>query len=240
MTRLYRQVASQIAWLIDTGEFNAPGRLPAERHLSARLSVSRPTIREAIVALELSGLVEVRAGSGVYVVNASAARTISIDLIDNAGASPIDVINARLNIECAIIGDAVKNVSDEQLKRIMDAHAQMEKFENRTDFQVADLEFHVTIAEATGNSVLSPIVEALWTEMSSPMFMRMGHISGLVGENEPWAIKEHQAICDAFKTKDPEAAQKAMKAHLLHVKEILQRDWNNSGTSGFDCLDAAE
>jgi len=63
MTRLYRQVAAQIAMLIDAGEYKTDDRLPAERHLSTRLSVSRPTIREAIIALELSGLVDVRAGS---------------------------------------------------------------------------------------------------------------------------------------------------------------------------------
>jgi len=239
MTRLYRQVAAQIATLIDAGEYNTADRLPAERHLSTRLSVSRPTIREAIIALELSGLVDVRAGSGVYVVNAPAARSISISLIDNAGASPLDVVNARLDIECAIVGDAARNASQGQLNRIGGAVARMEQASRRQDFEAADHEFHVTIAEATGNSVLGPIVETLWSEMSSPIFIRMGRINGLVRENEPWAIKEHRDIHAALIARDPETAETAMRVHLLHVRDFLQRDWKDI-ESAAQVLDAAE
>ncbi|VAW11788.1 hypothetical protein MNBD_ALPHA09-766 [hydrothermal vent metagenome] len=239
MTRLYRQVAAQIATLIDTGEYNTEDRLPAERHLSARLSVSRPTIREAIIALELSGLVDVRAGSGVYVINAPAARAISINMIDNAGASPLDVINARLDIECAIVGDAARNATQSQLDEIGATVARMERATQRNAFEAADHDFHVSIAEATGNSVLGPIVETLWTEMSSPIFMRMGRINGLVRENEPWAIQEHHDIHAALTARDANAAEAAMRVHLHHVRDFLQHDWKDVDGAR-QCLDAAE
>ena len=225
--------------LIDAGEYNTSNRLPAERHLSTRLSVSRPTIREAIIALELSGLVDVRAGSGVYVVNAPAARSISISLIDNAGASPLDVVNARLDIECAIVGDAARKATDGQLDRIGATVARMAQATQRNAFEAADRDFHVAIAEATGNSVLGPIVETLWTEMSSPIFMRMGRINGLVRENEPWAIKEHRDIHVALAARDAAAAEAAMRVHLHHVRDFLQRDWKDIESAN-QCLDAAE
>jgi len=203
------------------------------------LSVSRPTIREAIIALELSGLVDVRAGSGVYVVNAPAARGVSISLTENAGASPLDVINARLDIECAIIGDAARNATQAQLDRIGIAVERMGQISQRRDFEAADHEFHVTIAEATGNSVLGPIVESLWSEMSSPIFIRMGRINGLVRENEPWANKEHSDILAALIARDPETAESTMRVHLLRVRDFLQRDWKDV-ESAAQVLDAAE
>jgi DNA-binding FadR family transcriptional regulator len=66
--RLYRQIADQIRGLIGSGEFPAGSRLPPERDLARQLGVSRPSVREALIALEVEGLVEVRIGSGIYVM----------------------------------------------------------------------------------------------------------------------------------------------------------------------------
>ena len=65
--RLYRQIADQLRVLIDGGEFPAGARLPPERDLAVQLGVSRPSVREALIALEVEGRVEVRMGSGIYV-----------------------------------------------------------------------------------------------------------------------------------------------------------------------------
>lgn len=234
MTRLYRQVAAQIADLIETGEFHNSQRLPAERHLSARLSVSRPTIREAIIALEISGLVDVRAGSGVYIVNTPTHHGLSQRLAEIAGASPTDVINARVKIECAIIGQAAQNASNEQLDQIAKTVDCMDAATNRDQFDAADKDLHVLVAKATGNSVLGPIVEDLWMELKSPLFDRLGRISGLMAENEHATLEEHRQISQLLRDRDAKGAEAGMRIHLLHVRDFLQRDWTSLNGSNRD------
>src|SRR5688572_15537739 len=98
--RLYRQIADQIAALIERGEYKAGQRLPPERDLAKQLGVSRPSVREALIALEVEGYVEVRVGSGVYVVGPrteDAAEPLSTD------SGPFELIRARwlIEAECA-------------------------------------------------------------------------------------------------------------------------------------------
>src|ERR1700676_3411853 len=112
--RLYQQVAQQISDLIRSGELPGGERLPAERDLAKRLGVSRPTIREAMVALEIAGFVEVRTGSGVYVRAAEASETNhSADppARFDSGPGPFDLLAARLIIEPEIAGVAARKAS---------------------------------------------------------------------------------------------------------------------------------
>ena len=74
--RLYRQVADQIRLMIASGELAVGQRLPAERDLAEQLSVSRPTVREALIVLEVEGLVNIRMGSGIYVIRQNAAVVV--------------------------------------------------------------------------------------------------------------------------------------------------------------------
>src|SRR5881396_1870048 len=99
--RLYRQIADQIAALIERGEYKAGERLPPERDLAKQLGVSRPSVREALIALEVEGYVEVRVGSGVYVRGARATGTV--DLAEDTG--PFELIKARwlIEAECAAL-----------------------------------------------------------------------------------------------------------------------------------------
>src|SRR6187549_1894483 len=100
--RLYRQIADQIAALIERGEYKAGARLPPERDLAKQLGVSRPSVREALIALEVEGYVEVRVGSGVYVQGARAAPTAAAEpLPEDSG--PFELIKARwlIEAECA-------------------------------------------------------------------------------------------------------------------------------------------
>ena len=101
--RLYQQVASRIEDLIAGGKIGAGKRLPAEKELARQLGVSRPTIREAMIALEIAGLVEVRTGSGIYVSKQTPSPTVIID----SGPGPFELLNARLLIE----GEIAANVA---------------------------------------------------------------------------------------------------------------------------------
>ena len=114
--RLYQQVASRIEELISSGRIVAGKRLPAEKELARQLGVSRPTIREAMIALEIAGLVEVRTGSGIYVSKAAPSRTVIID----SGPGPFELLNARLLIEGEIAANVAVLASIDDLNEIQE------------------------------------------------------------------------------------------------------------------------
>src|SRR6266540_59264 len=96
--RLYEQVAGQVTDLVARGEFKPGDRLPPERDLAKLLGVSRPTVREAMIALEMAGLVEVRVGSGTFVTDNAEPKTNG-HLFDRVGNSPLELVGARRMIE---------------------------------------------------------------------------------------------------------------------------------------------
>src|SRR6202795_3495135 len=116
--RLYRQIADQIAALIEKGEYAAGQRLPPERDLAKQLGVSRPSVREALIALEVEGYVEVRVGSGVYVVGrgpGARAETLPAD------SGPFELIKARWLIEAECAALAARQATKAQVRAIEEA-----------------------------------------------------------------------------------------------------------------------
>ena len=118
--RLYRQIADQLRTLIHAGEFAVGARLPPERDLAAQLGVSRPSVREALIALEVEGLVEVRMGSGIYVLAREAAA--SAPRVDTA-YGPFEIIRARLVVECELAALAARQMDATQHQALRDALA---------------------------------------------------------------------------------------------------------------------
>src|SRR5204863_7574961 len=125
--RLYRQIADQLAQLIARGEFPAGTRLPAERELAVSLGVSRTSVREAIISLEMSGLVEVRVGTGIFVTSQNAAvHGNSVD----SGPGPFELLDARKLIEGEIAALAAKNGKSDDFEALA---ASVGKLETSTD-----------------------------------------------------------------------------------------------------------
>src|SRR5438105_6296377 len=116
--RLYRQIADQIRTLIRAGEFTAGSRLPPERDLARQLGVSRPSVREALIALEVEGLVEVRVGSGIYVRHAPLAPKRE-ELPAETG--PFELLRARWIIEGECAALAAKSATKAQLQGMKEA-----------------------------------------------------------------------------------------------------------------------
>src|SRR5437870_11368720 len=167
--RLYRQIADQIRTLIRSGEFSAGSRLPPERDLARQLGVSRPSVREALIALEVEGLVEVRIGSGIYVLNA--LRNGDGHPEHQALAGPFELLRARWVVEGECAALAAKSAKRAQVAAIEEALELMQK-EMTTEKQPlnADRLFHLRIAEATGNSALVHVVKMLWEERTGPLY----------------------------------------------------------------------
>src|SRR5512132_1483143 len=153
--RLYRQIADQIAALIEKGEYGAGVRLPPERDLARQLGVSRPSVREALIALEVEGYVEVRVGSGVYVRGPGTARSAPLP----ADSGPFELIKARWLIEAECAALAAKHATRAQLKAIEEALGEMQAERARGTMPLApDRLLHLRIAEASGNSALALVV----------------------------------------------------------------------------------
>src|SRR2546430_13072758 len=117
--RLYRQIAEQVTRLIDDGAFPVGTRLPAERELAEKLGVSRPSVREALIALEVEGVVEVRGGSGVFVHARRRERREAHADIPSPG--PFDLLRARWIIESEAASLAASHATPQQLQRMKDA-----------------------------------------------------------------------------------------------------------------------
>src|SRR5437763_16896618 len=160
--RLYRQIADQIRTLIRSREFAAGTRLPPERDLARQLGVSRPSVREALIALEVEGMVEVRIGSGIYVLVAS--DTLAVNGPD-ATARPFELLRARYVIESECAALAAKSAKKAHVHAREDALAEMEReMSDARQPLPADRLFHLRVAEATGNGALVAVVKMLWEE----------------------------------------------------------------------------
>ncbi len=215
--RLYQKVANRLASDIRAGRFVTGQRLPAERDLAQRFEVSRPTVREAIIALEIIGLVEVRQGSGVYVRSdgGDEERLSGLDI------GPFELIEARTLIEGEIAALAAELITDAQLEQL-EAVIEDMKAENRTDVsgELADREFHLTIARATNNSAIVSVLEHLWDfRYHSELCVRLMNQVRASGVKP--LVDEHQAIVDALRTRDPAEAKAVMRAHLLNTTDNL-------------------
>jgi DNA-binding FadR family transcriptional regulator len=221
--RLYQQVADQIRSVIEESRF-APGtRLPPERELALQLGVSRPSLREALIALEIEGQVEIRMGSGVYVCAAPHGAEPRQPL----GDSPSELMQARSVLEGATVSLAAARVTRQNLERVRSCVEAMRQDVRRGHVPIdADRRFHVAIAEMTGNPVLARMVGELFDGRHGPMTSRMSRRA----ENaQTWevALEEHEAILRALEMRDPQEAEAAMVEHLRASRER----WINQSAS---------
>ncbi len=221
--RLYRQIAGQIAALIDSGEFPAGSRLPAERELATLLGVSRTSVREAIISLEIAGRVEVRVGSGIFVAEPGAAQIVG--LVDE-GPSPFDLLAARRLIEGEICALAARSARKADIAAMRATVVRMREFADEFGKRdAADREFHVRIAAATGNSSLALVVEGLWQQRRGKLWSRIEAFFHTKKIREG-TLLDHLAIIDAIERHDPDAAREAMHKHLARVEREFQRQWD--------------
>ena len=214
--RLYLEVATQIEQQIQNGLIRPGERLPSERELASRFEVSRPTIREAMIALEIAGLVEIKTGSGIYVLTKTEIQAPS--LLDDV-PGPFEVLEARLLIEPQAASLAAARISKAQLTSI-DQAVQIMNNVNSSDHQKeqADELFHVTIAQATDNSALASTIKWLWElRNQSALSFRFHQRVRELGV-QPY-VEEHRKILNALKLRDPERARNAMHYHISNAIE---------------------
>ena len=230
--RLYRQIAEQLRGLIAAGEFAVGDKLPAERELAQQLGVSRPSVREALIALEVEGWIEVRVGSGVVVLERS-RRTVASSSGSAATSyaaewGPLELIRARKVVEGEIAALAAAQARRRDVQAMSSAIETMREMADRQMLPIeADRAFHLAITDACGNAVLSETVQAYWNSRRGPIFTRLG---GHFESDASWraAISEHESIRDAIGQRDAPGARAAMHQHMDRAHRRFSASWRRA------------
>jgi len=215
--RLYQQVAATIERAVAEGFYQPGQRLASERDLAEEFGVSRPTLRRAVIALEMRGLLESRQGSGVYVRKSTATapppRELDIGAFDQA--------EARRLFEGEVAALAATLITDEELAYLESLVAEMNNEKaTKEQSEIADRQFHATIARATRNAAIVRVVENTWDlRYKSPLCMQMLERARDVRRRP--LKDEHLEIIESLRTRDPKAARTAMQAHLGGLIENL-------------------
>lgn len=213
--RLYQRLARALFDDLAAGKYEVGNRLPAERELALEYGVSRPAVREAMIALEVQGLIEVRLGSGAYV------RQLPRDESQPSfHATAFELTEARVLIEGEAAALAASQITDEELDEL-DLLVERIANENRVEVSdVADRAFHLAIAKATRNAVLIDTVERLWEIRCTSPECALLHEKAKDANVKP-VVEEHAAIARALRDRDPAAARRAMRQHLNQVMSYL-------------------
>jgi len=222
--RLYVRVARKISDLVNTGQVKPGDRLPSERDLAEMLNVSRPSVREAMIALEVSGLIEVRMGNGIFVTNRKAS--LSRELVDG-GVGPFEILEMRLLLEPEVCALAAERIDDETLGQLAETYDEMERCNGTPEMEQADEKFHNLIAGAAENTAMQKTVEWLWRLRAQSVLSR-GYHRMIVEEGVFPTLDEHKAILEALKSKDPVAARQAMKSHLAAATDAAAQHFSDT------------
>ena len=226
--RLYLEVADQLSALIKEGTIKPGERLPSERDLASRFGVSRPTIREAMIALEIEGVVEIRTGSGIYVTQNQKEATLHIH---DTGPGPFEILESRRIIESETASLAAARINDEQLQELEDALAEMAvENQQKKITEKADQKFHTIIAQASQNSALASVVVWLWELRNNSQISTIFHQHARDEGIQP-SLDDHHRILMALRQRDPITARNAMNAHLTNSIELLNRMLDKNGTT---------
>jgi DNA-binding FadR family transcriptional regulator len=219
--RIYVQIADQIQALIAAGEFPPGSRLPAERELAKRFGVSRPSLREALIALEVQGYVDVRPGTGIVVTTPN-----SVAPDDSGEEGQLEVLRARTLIEGEIAAEAAKDMNPKDIARLEQILLTMEGETADPSVRLAgDRQFHRYIAAKLANKVLLRLIMGLFDQRDNPLAQQFAtHFDN----TKTWTAvaAEHHKIVAAMAARDSEQACKAMRDHLRKAHNRWAQDLN--------------
>lgn len=236
--RVYRLIADQIAEKIRAGDFLPGERFPGERELADQMNVARSTLREALIALEIEGYVEVRVGSGVFVTAppeggrygvARAAgepnTSVAESLPAAVAASPFELLDTRMLLEPECAALAAQNGTAEQFAAIEAVHATMRPAHSPHACDMScHRSFHLAIAAACGNAALESVLTHVW-DLSAASAVSQRLDQHFVND-AVWqlSVSEHERILAAIQARDPVRARYAMSFHLMAIVSRLSED----------------
>ena len=224
---LSEQISEKLIERILRAEFGAGDALPSEEELAASFDVSRPVIREAVKELSLLGMVESRQGRATRVAPARSWNHFSPRLLAARGRVGavddilLELLELRRLIESGAAGLAANRASDEAIEEMTAAYERMEASKDDVErFVDADIEFHEAVLNATGNYLLTHLID-----MIGPL-LRMGRRASLERRIDGPAASQHghRAVLDAIRAHDATAARQEMRQHLSWTAELRLSD----------------
>ncbi len=235
--RRYMLVAEQIIRTVSSGQVQPGEKLPSDRELAEAMGVSRPTVREALLALQLLGVVDVRAGDGAYVAHGGSRVRSGRDIALPADVSvePSEVIEARITIEPTIARLSASRITPEGVERLQQLLEQTEAVARDPDrmgeFIRLGLGFHSALAPCSANRYLSGLCVSLVDVAEHPLWAlvnrrAMQDLGSRLGQ-----VREHRQVLDAIRRRDGDAAQAAMTEHLRRLRASI---WGRRGEEGSD------
>jgi DNA-binding FadR family transcriptional regulator len=212
--RAYIELAKQIILLTEIDDIKVGDRLPSELDLSRRFNVGRALVREAIVALQTSGYLESRAGSGIFLV-----RPVGADRsIGDLGPSLVEQLDARRLIEVELVAHAARVITREELDRLHDLVERMVESLPR-DLPELGAAFHIALAKAARRPILAAAVEALFEMREGGMWSTLRKQS-LRADVHAETVRCRQKIVTALRQGDSIAAQAAMTALISSARTL--------------------
>jgi GntR family transcriptional repressor for pyruvate dehydrogenase complex len=227
--RLYEQLEQLLRGYVREHGLRPGDRLPSERALAAALKVSRVSLRQATVSLEVQGLLEVRHGGGIYV------RSLNVDperlkaMLTRRRRLP-DVLEAREAIECMLARLAAQRRTDKDLAAIQAAISAMALDIDKGGIgEAADRRFHAAIARAAKNKLLLDVMQALEDPIQETRLESLSEPG-----RPPRSLADHRRIAEAIRREDPRGAETAMRRHLKVVSDTRLLRWSPGGLEESD------
>ncbi|KKM11164.1 GntR family transcriptional regulator [Clostridiales bacterium PH28_bin88] len=224
--RIYENIAEQVKALIAAGNLTPGDKLPPERELAEQLQVSRTSVREALCALDMAGIIEVRPGEGAFVRRVEKDSIIEplsfILLLEKDKVR--EILEVRKALEVESVGLATERATDEHFSKIEAFLAEMEEdLLTGNTGERADLKFHYSIAEATGNTLLIRLMNTVYDTMYQTLATtRRLWMTNTAGTPQR-LFEEHKSIYLAIKDRDKAKARELMYQHLWKVETELAR-----------------
>ena len=221
--KVYMKIVEQIRDLIKEGKLKPGDKLPPEQILSKEFGTSRPSVREALSALEILGITESRGGKGNFIRN-----NLGFPLYEQIfkeleeEESPFEILEARKAVETEIVGLSAKKATKEEIDAIKESLNKMK--ENMTDIpkiMKIDREFHINIARAVHNNLLFSMMIYLADLLNEKLWIKMKEKSWNIPGCPQKYLEEHIEIFNAIKNKDSKDARKRMYDHLAGVEQDL-------------------
>jgi GntR family transcriptional regulator, transcriptional repressor for pyruvate dehydrogenase complex len=224
--KIYEEIADQIKRQIESGRFRPGDKLPSTKELSDMLQVGRSTVREALSALKAMGLVESRQGEGSFVrsIEPGQVELPSMNAILLSREAVVELIEARKALEIANAGLAAERRSAEQLSELERILQDMESHVGDMEGgESADIEFHLSLAKATGNTIMIRLIDSISTPIAEAIRETRRLQLYANKEQARQLLKEHTDIVESIRKGDNLGAQAAMRTHLMHVEDVLLR-----------------
>lgn len=220
--KLYIQIADQIRDQILAGEVKPGEQLPSERDLAANLGVSRPTVREALIALEVAGLVEIRVGVGAFVRKLKKSQKG----LPEQSRSPIEIMTVRRLLEPEATTLACQNIDVAGKERLQAVIARMRSEASDGVWSTeTDRALHMTIADYAQNSVLREVLDQLWSMRAEAVDSRFHQHLADIEEVREHILTDHERIVDCIVKADSKGARAAMNEHLDFVSKTMLDSW---------------